>query len=405
MSVLTPIDKALSSLATTLDTVNDSELIPISDCVGRILSEDLVSAVNVPSLTNSAMDGFAIRTGDVQNASTKLKITQRIAAGEIGTKLGNAEAARIFTGAPIPGGSDAVVMQENCESNGEEIKVLQSVRVGENLRLAGEDIKSGITLLVAGHRLIPQDIGLAASIGVVSLKVKRNLRVAVMTTGDELVSPGVKLKPGQVYNSNFYSLLALLQQLNCEVVEIGITTDDLKATKTALEEAAQKVDCIVTTGGVSVGEEDHVKAAVRAIGHLDLWKLAIKPGKPFASGKVMGTQFFGLPGNPVSTFVTFLLLVKPLLLSMLGCQNIQLTRGFHIAANFDAAQSGERQEYIRVKLAQDRIGKFSIEALLNQSSGVGTSLNLADGLAVIPPHTRIKKDDAIEFIPFSVLLG
>ena len=405
MSVLTPIDKALSSLATTLDTVNDSELIPISDCVGRILSEDLVSAVNVPSLTNSAMDGYAIRTGDVQNATTKLKITQRIAAGEIGTKLGNAEAARIFTGAPIPGGSDAVVMQENCESNGEEIKVLQSVRVGENLRLAGEDIKSGITLLVAGHRLIPQDIGLAASIGVVSLKVKRNLRVAVMTTGDELVSPGVKLKPGQVYNSNFYSLLALLQQLNCEVVEIGITTDDLKATKTALEEAAQKVDCIVTTGGVSVGEEDHVKAAVRAIGHLDLWKLAIKPGKPFASGKVMGTQFFGLPGNPVSTFVTFLLLVKPLLLSMLGCQNIQLTRGFHIAANFDAPQSGERQEYIRAKLAQDRIGKFSIEALLNQSSGVGTSLNLADGLAVIPPHTRIKKDDAIEFIPFSVLLG
>ena len=405
MSVLTPIDEALSSLTTTLNTVNDSELIPISDCVGRILAEDLVSPMNIPLLTNSAMDGYAIRTMDLYDTSTILRITQRIAAGEIGKKLGKGEAARIFTGAPIPEGADAVVMQENCELNGKEVKVLQSVSVGENLRQAGEDIRFGITLLVPGRRLMPQDIGLAASIGVASLKVKRNLRVAVMTTGDELVSPGVNLEPGQVYNSNFYSLTALLQQLNCEVVEIGITADDLEATKIALGEVAQKVDCIITTGGVSVGEEDHVKAAVRAIGHLDLWKLAIKPGKPFASGKVMGTQFFGLPGNPVSTFVTYLLLVKPLLLSMLGSQHFQAVRGFPVTANFDTATSGERQEYIRVKLVQGRIGAFSIEPLLNQSSGAGTSLNFADGLAVIPPYTEIAKGDAIEFMPFSVLMG
>ena len=405
MSALTPINEAFSKLLVTLEKVDESELIPALDCVGRILAEDLISTVDVPPHTNSAMDGYALSSADLEQSSTILKVSQRIAAGEMGTKLSKGEAARIFTGAPIPEGSDAVVMQENCEVNGGKIKVLQNVNSGENLREAGEDVKSGKILLVAGHRLLPQDIGLAASTGAAFLNVKRKLRVAVMTTGDELVSPGTKLKPGQIYNSNFYSLASLLGQLGCDVVETGIMADDFEATKKALEEEAKNVDCIISTGGVSVGEEDHIKPAVEAIGHLDLWKLAIKPGKPFASGKVEGTQFFGLPGNPVSTFITFLLLVKPFLLSMLGCQEVQIRRGYPIAADFESVKSGERQEYIRVNLERDRTGKLCMKPFANQSSGVGTSLNFTEGLAVVPPYTGVSKGDALEYIPFSELLG
>ena len=405
MSVLTPINEAFSKLLLTIESVDDSELVPALDCVGRVLAVDLISAVDVPPLTNSAMDGFAVNSADIKKPSTILNVSQRIVAGEMGDKLNKGEAARIFTGAPIPEGSDAVVMQENCELDGDKVTVLQNISSGENLREAGEDVKSGMVLLVAGHRLLPQDIGLAASTGAAFLKVKRKLRVAVMTTGDELVAPGSKLTPGKIYNSNFYSLSALLRQLNCDVVETGIMADNFEATRKALEEEAKRVDCIISTGGVSVGEEDHVKAAVEATGHLDLWKLAIKPGKPFASGKVNGTQFFGLPGNPVSTFITFLLLVKPILLSMLGCQKVKLKEGYPIAANFGSIKSGERQEYIRVNLERDRAGKLCLKPFENQSSGVGTSLNFAEGLAVIPPHTPVAIGDTLEFIPFSVLLG
>lgn len=400
---LTPVKQAFETLLGSLTSIDESETASIMDCTGRVLAEDLVSTVNVPPLTNSAMDGYAVRSVDLGSEATTLKVSQRIAAGDVGSPLSAGEAARIFTGAPVPDRADAVVMQENCEAENDSVKILQNVVSGENLRQAGEDIKAGATLLQAGHRLLPQDIGLAASTGVTELTVRRKLKVAVMTTGDELVTPGNELKPGQIYNSNYYSLAALLKELDCEVEELGVVVDDFEETKSVLLNAAQNVDCIISTGGVSVGEEDHVKAAVEANGHLDLWKLAIKPGKPFASGKVGSTQFFGLPGNPVSAFVTFLLLVKPCLLKMLGSEAAQ-PRGFPVVADFDAQESGERQQYIRASLHRNN-AEVVLKPFENQSSGVGASLSSAQGLAIIPPYTAVAPGDVLEFIPFTELLG
>ncbi|MDD9897056.1 MAG: molybdopterin molybdotransferase MoeA [Gammaproteobacteria bacterium] len=400
---LTPVKQAFETLLGSLTSIDESETVAIMDCTGRVLAQNLVSTVNVPPLTNSAMDGYAVRSEDLGTQPVTLKISQRIAAGEVGNPISTGQAARIFTGAPIPEGADAVVMQENCEAENGSVKILQNVESGENLRQAGEDIKAGATLLHAGHRLRPQDIGLAASTGTTELTVKRKLRVAVLTTGDELVPPGNELKPGQIYNSNYYSLAALLHELDCEVEELGVVVDDFEETKKVLLHAAAKVDCVISTGGVSVGEEDHVKAAVEANGHLDLWKLAIKPGKPFASGKIGSTQFFGLPGNPVSAFVTFLLLVKPCLLKMLGSEASQ-PRGFPVVADFKAQESGDRQEYIRASL--HRIGaEVRVKPYENQSSGVGASLSGAQGLAIIPPYTAVAQGDVLEFIPFTELLG
>tara|TARA_Y100000588_G_scaffold379574_1_gene461968 strand:- start:299 stop:1351 length:1053 start_codon:yes stop_codon:yes gene_type:complete len=350
------------------------------------------------------MDGFALRAADLGPEPALLTVAQRIAAGQIGKPLDAGDAARIFTGAPLPEGADAVVMQENCEVINGKVKILQNVVSGENLRRAGEDIKAGTTLLRAGHRFLPQDVGLAASTGVTELSVKRKLRVALMTTGDELVFPGSELKPGQIYNSNYYSLLTLLRELSCEVIQFGIIKDDFQKTKDVLLKATEKADCIISTGGVSVGEEDHIKAAVDALGHLDLWKLAIKPGKPFASGKVGTTQFFGLPGNPVSAFVTFLLLVKPCLLQMIGGESSQ-PRGFFVLSDFSSAESGERQEYIRVSLLRTKDGEVRVKPFENQSSGIGTSLSSAQGLAIIPPFSVVSPGDVLEFIPFTELLG
>ena len=408
MSSLTPINEAFETLLSTLASIDESESVPLLESTGRVLAADIVSNVDVPPLTNSAMDGYAVRSADLNNEPNgecaTLKVTQRIAAGEIGSFLAEGEAARIFTGAPIPLGADTVVMQENCQAVGDRVKVLQTVAGGENLRRAGDDIKAGVTLLTKGHRLLPQDLGLAASTGASTLAVKRKLCVAVMTTGDELVSPGNELKPGQIYNSNYYFLAALLQELKCEVKELGVVVDDLQTTKQVLADAAAKVDCIISTGGVSVGEEDHVKAAVEANGHLDLWKLAIKPGKPFATGKVGKAQFFGLPGNPVSAFVTFVLLVRPSLLAMLGCDS-SLPSGYPVTAGFTSGQSGERQQYIRANLHSHEENGLQVKPFVDQSSGVGASLSIAQGLAIIPPHTAIASGDILEFIPFTELLG
>ncbi len=296
-------------------------------------------------------------------------------------------------------------MQENCEAQGDVLRVLQQeVRPGENLRQAGDDIREGALILAQGHRLLSQDIGLLASIGVESVSVRRRLRVSLLTTGDELVQPGAKLKPGQIYNSNFYTLSSLLQGLQVEVLDCGIVADDFESTRRALLAAASQSDCVITTGGVSVGEEDHVKAVVEQEGELQLWKLAIKPGKPLACGKIAGTQFFGLPGNPVSAFVTFALVVRPCLLRMLGGLQTE-ANSYEVAAGFSAGQSGERQEYLRCQLTRNAKGAVSLQALLNQSSGVAASLSQAAGLAVIRPYTAVAIGDSLEFIPFSELLN
>lgn len=402
-SPLTPIAAAIEQLLPTLPRIQETELIAVSDAQGRILAEDFLAPIAVPPWDNSAMDGFAVRAADVQSVPVTLAVSQRIAAGEVGSPLSSGTAARIFTGAPLPEGADAVVMQENTEAAQGQVTIVQAVVAGENLRRQGEDIPQGATLFQAGHRLLPQDIGVLASVGATEIKVMRRLRVALLTTGDELVTPGTSLEPGQIYNSNHFSLSALLHNLHAEVMEVGIVTDDFETTRQELEKASTTADCIISTGGVSVGEEDHVKAAVETLGNLDLWKLAIKPGKPFASGKIGSAQFFGLPGNPVSAFVTFVLLVRPFLLTMSDCQNA-LPRWLPVACADELASSGERQEYIRVSLVSGPDGQTMLKSLKQQSSGAGSSLSLADGLAIIPAHTSVARGDSLEFLPFSELI-
>ncbi len=399
---LTPIADALQQLMQSLPVLEGTESVNISELSGRVLTENIIAPVSVPNCANSAMDGYAVRTADIDDVPATLKVSQRITAGKTGSQLDPGEAARIFTGAPLPPGADAVVMQENAVANGAEVIIQQAPCAGENSRPAGEDVEQGETLFEAGHRFRPQDVGVIASAGLTTASVRRKLKAAIFTTGDELVTPGTSLELGQIYNSNLFSLTSLLQNLQVEVLNLGVVKDDFEMTKATLKQAADSADCVITTGGVSVGEEDHVKAAVAATGNLDLWKLAIKPGKPFASGKVRGKQFFGLPGNPVSAFVTFVLIVRPMVMTMLGCQSVRPT-GLPVMAGFDAQQSGERQEYIRVTL-ESNDGNTVLMPFRTQSSGVGASLSAADGLAIIPPDTAVNQGDTLMYLPFSELL-
>lgn len=407
-SKLTPIDVALDSLLRAVPHVEEQESVEILQARGRVLAAECKSDLDVPPYANSAMDGYAIRVADLLQEPVTLPVRQRIAAGQTGTALAAGEAARIFTGAPIPPGADAVVIQENCSLNGALVTILQNVKKGSNLRQAGEDVAAGAILFTSGHRFRAQDIGFLASAGIRRVQVTRKLKVALMTTGNELVLPGNRLQPGQIYNSNFYTLSALLDALNVEVVDFGIVGDDLESTRKALRDAASTADCIISTGGVSVGEEDYVKAAVESEGSLDLWKLAIKPGKPLACGKISveqtETQFFGLPGNPVSAFITFVLVVRPCLLRMLGCSS-PLAQTFKLSAGFERSASGERQEYLRSVIVAHQERGREILPYTNQSSGVGASLSHADGLAIIPSYTSVAIGDSLDFIPFSEILN
>jgi len=399
---LTPIDTALDQVIALLPRISDAEELPLLQATGRVLAQDCVSPIDVPGHCNSAMDGYAVRTADLSDGLPELRITQRIAAGEVGQPLAAGEAARIFTGAAVPEGADAVVMQENCKVKDSALQLLQRVEPGENLRQAGDDIRAGAMTLSAGHRLRAQDIGLLASTGMQSVSVVRKLRVCLLTTGDELVQPGTELAAGQIYNSNYYTLVSLLEGLQIEVLDGGIVQDDFEGTRRALLDAAAKSDCVITTGGVSVGEEDHVKAVIEKEGSLQLWKLAIKPGKPLACGKIAETQFFGLPGNPVSAFVTFVLFVRPCLQTMVACTHTT-PHAFRVGAGFVSEASGQRQEYLRCQLLVDEQGEQILQPMRNQSSGVAASLSYADGLAIVPPYTAVAIGDRLEFIPFSEL--
>ncbi len=351
------------------------------------------------------MDGYALRCADVLAAGTRLAVTQRIPAGSVGHHLAPASAARIFTGAPVPEGADAVVMQERCERDGEAVIVNHVPRDGENIRRRGEDIRAGSEILAAGTRLTPQALGLAASIGVPLLPTFRRLRVALFFTGDELATPGEPLKPGGIYNSNRYLLRGLLDRLGCAVTDLGIVPDTLEATREALRRAAALSDLIVTSGGVSVGEEDHVKPAVEAEGQLGLWKLAIKPGKPLAFGRVAtgnnnnAADFIGLPGNPVASFVTFLILVRPFILKRMGCSD-WLPRRILLPAGFDWLRPDARREFLRARPGPD--GR--LELFPNQGSGVLTSTVWAGGLVDNPPGQAIRAGDVVQFIPYGDLL-
>jgi molybdopterin molybdotransferase len=398
-------EQALEMLLAAARPVEEVRSLPLTAALGRVLAAPQRSTVAVPPLDNSGMDGYAVRLADVPAAGVCLPVSQRIPAGTVGTTLQPATAARIFTGAPVPAGAEAVVMQELC-AHGEGGVVINHVpRPGENIRRAGEDIAAGAEILPAGIRLRPQDIALAASAGLPELPVFRRVRVGVFFTGDELVQPGEPLPPGAIYNSNRYALRALLEGIGCEVRDLGTVPDSLAATREALRRAAADNDLIVTSGGVSVGEEDHVKPAVEAEGQLDLWKIAIKPGKPLAFGTVNKEEggaawFIGLPGNPVSAIVTFMTMVRPFVLRLQGVTDVA-PRGFTLAAGFDWPRPDARLEFLRARI--DAAGSLDLHP--NQGSGVVTSLVWGDGLVVNPPGQPIARGDAVRFIPFAELLS
>ncbi|OIP18784.1 MAG: molybdopterin molybdenumtransferase MoeA [Betaproteobacteria bacterium CG2_30_59_46] len=397
-------DEALAFLLARVQPANKTEQIATADALGRVLAERLTSAVNVPPLDNSAMDGYAVQIADLVNASTRLRVTQRIPAGTVGQPLEAGLAARIFTGAPVPAGCDAVVMQEYCGVEGDTVTVSKPPKMGENIRRSGEDIAAGAEILPAGIRLRPQEMGLAASVGIASLLVYRKLKVATFFTGDEIVMPGEPLKPGQIYNSNRFVLTGLLQALGCEVVDLGIVPDNFAATVKVLETAASGADLIITSGGVSVGEEDHVKAAVEAVGKLDLWKIAIKPGKPLAFGEVGEVPFIGLPGNPVSAFVTFCLFVRPFILRSQGIA-AAAPQAFSLKADFDWLKPGKRREFLRARLHAAENGEMGVQLYPHQGSGVLTSTVWADGLVEVPEGTPIHRGETVKFLPFTGLLN
>ncbi|MCL2829931.1 MAG: molybdopterin molybdotransferase MoeA [Betaproteobacteria bacterium] len=400
-------DEALEKLLAAVRPVQHVRSLPTLAAQGRVLAEAQYSLLAVPPLNNSAMDGYAVRAGDVPEAGTVLPVSQRIPAGCSGAVLEPKTAARIFTGAPIPEGADAVVMQERCQPGGEDGKsvVIGVVpKAGMNIRRSGEDIAPGACILPAGMRLRPQDTALAASVGLAHLPVFRRVRVAVFFTGDELRMPGEALPPGAIYNSNRFMLNALLSRLGCEVRDLGQVPDDLSSTRAALREAAQESDLILTCGGVSVGEEDHVRPAVEAEGRLELWKLAIKPGKPLAFGSIdcdgNSTAFIGLPGNPVSAFVTFLMLARPYILRLSGVSAVS-PQSAMMRADFEWPSSDSRREFLRVR----KNAEGGLDLFPHQGSGVMTSCVWADGLVDCAPGQAIARGNWVRFLPFHELLN
>lgn len=402
--------QALDHLLSHAKAVEQTEDVPMQEALGRVLAKNVNSLVDVPPLDNTSMDGYAVRSVDTATSGAVLQIAQRIPAGSVGVQLEPGTAARIFTGAPIPPGADAVVMQEDCnlvEGSTDKVQVNIAPTSGQWIRRRGEDLTAGKTALSAGIFLRPQELGVAASAGLTQLNVKRRVKVAAFFTGDELALPGEPLKPGGIYNSNRDTLLACLRSLGCEPTDLGIVPDRLDATREALRNASNDHDLIITSGGVSVGEEDHIKPAVTAEGRLDLWQIAIKPGKPLAFGAVRKSNepqdgeawFIGLPGNPVSSFVTFLLFVRPFIMKLQG-REVMPNPSYMMRADFDWLKADRRNEFLRVKLNQ----QGGLDLFPNQSSGVLTSASWGDGLVDCPPNQAIKAGDLVKYIPFDALL-
>ena len=410
---LTPLEDALAAVLAQAQPLPGAAFVDLLQADGRVLAADCIAPLQVPPLDNSAMDGYAVRSAEVAQAGTALPVSQRIPAGQVGTALQVGTVARIFTGAPLPPGADAIVMQEDCT-------VLDDGRVrfdavpqpGQFVRRAGQDIALGSTALQAGLRLTPAALGLAASLGLAQLPVARRPRVALFSTGDELALPGSiapqDLPPGHIFNSNRYVLASLLQRWGCEVVDGGILPDDRVATHAALARAAQDCDLLVTSAGVSVGEEDHVRPVVEQLGALSLWKIAMKPGKPFAFGHVRRSSegktagqahFIGLPGNPVSSLITALVLLRPFVLALQGASVVQPPAHW-LTADFEITQRDSRREFLRAR----RNAAGRLELFANQNSGVLTSTVWAEGLVDNPAQTLIARGDSVRFLPFSELL-
>lgn len=388
-----PVKDAVERLRESARVMVGSETVGLKACAGRVLASDIISGIHVPPADNSAMDGYALRVQDWQGPDHALEISQRVTAGTPPQPLVEGTAARIFTGAEIPRGADVVVMQEKCKSDDKSVLIEVVREVGGNIRPRGQDILHGETVLKTGHRLRAQDLGLIASLGIARVKVRRRLKVAIISTGAELVEPGEEIKPGQIYNSNRYLLEALLEKWGFEVVDFGITVDEPKIISDVMAKASREADAIMTTGGVSVGEEDHVKAVVESLGSIDFWRIAIKPGKPFAFGDINGTPFLGLPGNPVSAFVTALVVARPFLFDCQGVHHVDVIPVRQVAL-FDSKGSG-RQVYHRIRSSVD-----GAEIFKQQSSGALYSTCWGDGLAVQDIDEDIAKGDLINVVPY-----
>jgi molybdopterin molybdotransferase len=403
--------EALATLLTAARPVGGVESVDTYAALGRILAADVVSPLDVPPMHTSSMDGYAVRTADLAGASpthaVTLPVSQRVPAGQPAAPLAPGTAARIFTGATVPPGADAIVMQEMAGATEGGVTFSHTPLPGEWITQQGADIRRGSVILPAGTPLTPQALGLAASVGCAALEVARKVRVAVFFTGDELTMPGEPLRPGAIYNSNRYTLCALLAKLGCDVTDLGIVPDRLDATRETLRRAALGHDLILTCGGVSVGEEDHVKPAVEAEGRISMWQIAMKPGKPLAFGAVRrnagdpnGSEafFIGLPGNPVSSFCTFLLFVRPFILRLAGVNAVE-PRVYAMRADFTQKKGDRRNEFLRARL-NDQGG---LDVFDNQSSAVLTSTVWGDGLIDNPPENVIRAGDVVRFIPFSEL--
>ncbi len=408
---LLSLDEALQRLLVSAQPLGVLEHVATFDADGRVLAQDVVSALQVPPQDNSAMDGYALACASVPAPGAVVAVTQRIAAGSSGQPVQAGEAARIFTGAPIPPGADAVVMQEDCavmldaaDGKPAQVRIQTLPKPGQWIRRAGEDVTLGSVVLNRGIRLSPASLGMAAAVGLRELQVASRPRVALFSTGDELVMPGdvapADMRPGAIYNSNRFFLRAMLLRLGCSVTDLGIVPDRLDVTVQALREASQHHDLILTSGGVSVGEEDHIRPAVQSLGTLDLWQIAVKPGKPFAYGRVGGAHFIGLPGNPVSSFVTFLVLVRPFLLRLQGAVEVAPVT-MAARADFDWPRADKRREFLRVR----RNAQGGLDLFSNQSSGVLTSAVWGDGLIDNPPGQPVRRGDTVRFIALSDLLS
>jgi molybdopterin molybdotransferase len=429
---LLDLDEALAQLLAQAQPVDEVDGVDTLEACGRVLASDQTSALDMPPMANAQMDGYAIRIADAAAAlatspaasaaaspaasaaaaPAPLRVAQRIPAGHVGTELAPGTAARVFTGAMLPPGADAVVMQEEADAVGDAVALRRVPAPGEWIRRAGEDIRAGSVVLPAGTLLTPQATGLLASVGLASVPVRRRVRVACFFTGDELAMPGEPLKPGAIYNSNRFVLNGLLRALDCEVTDLGIVGDTLAKTRDALRRAAADADLIVTSGGMSVGEEDHVKPAVEAEGELRMWQVAMKPGKPLAYGRVrravdaalfvrspVHAHFIGLPGNPVSSFVTFLLLVSPFVRRLQGRADVA-PRALPMRADFDWPRPDRRREFLRVRVNE----AGGLDLFPNQGSGVLTSTAWADGLADNPASQPIRRGDTVRFLPYSALM-